>query len=204
MSIRTTILLVLATLLVASITSCAPKQPAGANTAGPAPAAVAPESTGITTPNGEAGGETALVTYADAAQGFSIAYPGNWTLVPGSTAGVQFAGGDDSMKLEFAQLPAGKDAMAYAKADVVALSAAYPGFQQVGLAASTEVKNAIVLGFEAKGFSRITGKPVLLRADRYYMPLSSGRIAVLTMVTANNRYDREGVRDIALSFKLLK
>ena len=91
-----------------------------------------------------------------------------------------------------------------AKADVVALSAAYPGFQQVGLAASTEVKNAIVLGFEAKGFSRITGKPVLLRADRYYMPLSSGRIAVLTMATANNRYDREGVRDIALSFMLLK
>jgi hypothetical protein len=205
MSMRSVVLYSLATLLLVSITGCTPKLSA----AGPSTAV--PESTyhvvlassSTEAQNSESGGEVALVTHTDTVQGFSIAYPGNWTQVA-TSAGVQFAGGDDSMKLELATLPSGMSAMVYARADVAAVSTAYPGFRQIGLAASTEVKNAVVLGFEAKGVSTITGKPLQIRADRYYMPLPNGRIAVLTVATANNRYDREGVRDIALTFKLLK
>jgi len=36
------------------------------------------------------------------------------------------------------------------------------------------------------------------------MPLADGRIAILTVVAPENQYDREGVRDIALTFKSTK
>jgi hypothetical protein len=114
---------------------------------------------------------------------------------------VKFNGGDDSMRLEFVQPPAGVDPMAYAKNDLTSLATAFPGFKEVGLDASTEVDKAIVLGFEASGTSAVTGKAYAERGDRYYMPLADGRIAVLTVVGPANRYDREGVRDIALTFR---
>lgn len=50
---------------------------------------------------GEGGVEAALVTYADAAQGFSIGHPGTWTQDTTFTSGVKFVGGDDYMTLEF-------------------------------------------------------------------------------------------------------
>ena len=153
---------------------------------------------------GEGGAEAALVTYSDAKQNFSIAHPGPWTQDKAITKGVKFVGGDDSLTLEFVTPPAGVDAMTYAKNDVAAVTAAFPGFKQVGLAASTEVKNAIVLGFQANGTSIVTGKTYSARGDRYYMPLTDGRIAVLTVIGPDNLYDREGVRDIALTFKLSK
>lgn len=153
---------------------------------------------------GEGGAEAALVTYSDSKQNFSVAYPGPWTQDKTVTSGVKFQGGDDTMTLEFVTPPAGTDAMTYAKNDVATVSKAFPGFNQVGLAASTEVKNAIVLGFQASGTSTVTGKTYSARGDRYYMPLADGRIAVLTVVGPDGHYDREGVRDIALTFKLLK
>jgi hypothetical protein len=152
---------------------------------------------------GEGGGaEAALVTYTDVAQGFSIGYPQPWTRDPSVTSGVKFVGGDDYMTLEFVTPPSGTDAMTYAQSDAANLSKTFKGYKQVGLAASAEVKNAIVLGFEASGKSTITGKDYTARGDRYYMPLADGRIAVLTELGPSNHYDSQGVRDIALTFKL--
>jgi hypothetical protein len=151
---------------------------------------------------GEAGGvESALVTHSDSKLGFSIGRPANWSQDTGFATGVKYAGGDDSMTLEFATLAAGSTAMVYAQKDVAAVSASYAGFKQVSLAASTEVEGAIVLGFEADGTSAVTGKTFRARDERYYMPLSGGRLAILTVTGPSNRYDREGVRDIALTFK---
>lgn len=152
---------------------------------------------------GEGGGaEAALVTYTDVAQGFSISYPQPWTQDPSVTSGVKFVGGDDYMTLAFVAPPSGTDPMTYAQGDAANLSKTLTGYKQVGLSASTEVKNAIVLGFEASGKSTITGKDYTARGDRYYMPLADGRIAVLTELGPSNHYDRESVRDIALTFKL--
>ena len=155
---------------------------------------------------GEGGVEAALVTYTDAAQRFSIGHPGTWTQDPSVTSGVKFNGGDDSMTLEFATYPAGQaqDAVAYAKSNLATVTSAYPGFKQVGLDLSTEVAGAAVLGFEANGKSVVTGKPYTARGDRYYIPMSDGRLAILTVLGPNNHYDREGVRDIALTLKSTK
>jgi hypothetical protein len=154
---------------------------------------------------GEEGGvEAVLATYSDSTQGFAIGYPNTWTQDTSVTQGVKFAGGDDSMVLEFVTPPTGSDAMAYAQGDLDAVKAAFPGFQQVGLAASTEVQDAIVLGFEADGTSAVTGRAYNARGDRYYVPLDDGRIAILTVVGPASHYDREGVRDIALTLRVTR
>jgi hypothetical protein len=109
------------------------------------------------------------------------------------------------MTLEFVTPSTGPDAKTYAQNDVTAVSTAFLGFKQVGeITASTEVKNAIILGFTSDGTSAITGKAFTAHNERYYMPMADGRIAVLTVYGPDNHYDREGVRDIALTFKLTK
>ena len=150
---------------------------------------------------GEGGVEAALVTYSDSTQGFAIGHPGPWTQDTTFTNGVKFVGGDDYMTVEFVT---GTDAMTYAQGDVAAVTVAFPGFKQIDIKASTEVKNAIIFGFTADGKSGVTGKTFTAHNERYYMPLADGRIAILTVVGPENHYDREGVRDIALTFKLLK
>ena len=194
---------ILSTMLVLALTlaACGSK-PAPASTGGASPTLPA-VSNGEG--DGEAGGvEAALVTYSDSAQGFAIGYPGPWTQDTSVTSGVKFVGGDDSMTLEFVTPTAGTDTMTYAQNDVAAVQAAFSGFKQLSLAASTEVQNAIILGFEANGKSAVTGKEFTAHNERYYMPLADGRIAVLTVVGPSNHYDREGVRDIALTFKTTK
>jgi hypothetical protein len=179
--------------------------PAGSSTAAataPAQPTTAPKAT--VEGGGEGGVESALVTYSDAAQGFAISHPGNWTQDTAVTQGVRFVGGDNSMTLEFVKPPSGTDAMTYAKNDVAAVSAAFPGFKQLSLAPSTEVQNAIILGYEATGTSTVTGKSFGAHDERYYMPLVDGRIAILTVAGPAANYDREGVRDIALTFKTTK
>jgi hypothetical protein len=171
------------------------------------PAASSPPPTLPAVSNGEAGGEAggveaALVTYSDSSQGFSIGHPSPWTQDTSVTTGVKFIGGDDYMTLEFVTPPSGIDAITYAQNDVAAVSAAFPGFKQLSLAPSTEVKDAIILGYEADGTSAVTGKPFTAHDERYYMPLADGRIAILTVAGPANHYDREGVRDIALTFKV--
>jgi len=158
------------------------------------------------TGNGEAAGgvETALVTYSDSAQGFAIGHPGAWTQDASVTSGVKFKGGDDSMTLEFVTPPAGTNAMTYAQSNMVAVTVSFPGFKQLSLAASADVKNAIILGFTADDKSTVTGKPFTAHNERYYMPLADGRIAILTVVSPDNHYDQQGVRDIALTFKVTK
>ena len=151
-----------------------------------------------------AGVEAALVTYADAAQGFAIGHPGPWTQDPSVTKGVKFVGGESSMTVELVTPAKGMDAMTYATNDVAAVTTAFPGFKQLTLAPSTEVKNAVILGFEANGKSAVTGKAFKAHNERYYMPLADGRIAIMTVVSTEQLYDREGVRDIALTFKATK
>jgi len=188
MNTRTRILAL--TLLIISImlTACGAKvlaQPSGEN-------------------GGEGGVEAALVTYSDLAQGFAIGYPSTWTQDTSFTNGMKFVGGDDYMTMEFVTPPAGTNAMTYAQSDIAAVNAAFPGFKQIDLKASTEVKDAIILGFNADGKSSVTGKTFTAHNERYYMPLADGRIAILTVVGPENHYDREGVRDIALTFKVTK
>ena len=162
-------------------------------------------TTAPVTEGGEGGVEAALVTYSDSAQGFAIGHPGTWSQDTSFTKGVKFIGGDDWMTLEFVTPPAGTDAKTYAQNDVAAATAAFPGYKQLGdIKASTEVTNAIILGFNSDGTSAITGKAFTAHNERYYMPLSDGRIAILTVYGPDNHYDREGVRDIALTFKLTK
>ena len=159
--------------------------------------------------NGESGGEeggveAALVTYSDAAQSFSIGYPGPWSQDKAVTDGVKFVGGDDWFTLTFVTPPAGTDVMTYAQNDVANVSSAFPGFKQVDLKASTEVKNAVILGFTADGTSAVTGKAFTAHNEIYYIPLADGSIAVLTVAGPENHYDSEGVRDIALTLKVTK
>lgn len=160
-------------------------------------------TTADTTGGGETTGvEAALVTYSDATQGFAIGHPGTWTQDPSVTKGTKFVGGDNSMTLEFVTPAKGASAMAYAQSDVAAVAAAFPGFKQLGLAPSAEVPNAIILGFEAAGKSAVTGKTFSAHDERYYMPLADGRIAILTVAGPATLYDSQGVRDIALTFKV--
>lgn len=157
------------------------------------------------TEGGEGGVEAALVTYSDSAQGFAIGHPGTWTQDTTFTNGVKFTGGDDWMTLEFVTPAAGTDAKTYAQNDVAVVTSTFAGFKKVGdITASTEVKNAIILGFTSDGTSAITGKTFTAHNERYYMPLADGRIAILTVYGPDNHYDREGVRDIALTFRLTK
>ena len=157
---------ILSGLLVFGTTLAACSQPAApAATLAPGvtlPASTAPAPTAApkatTDGGGEGGVESALVTYSDAAQGFAIGHPGNWTQDPAVTQGVKFAGGDSYMVLEFAKLASGVDVLAYAKSDVPAVSAAFPSFKQLSLAPSTEVQNAIILGYEAAGASPVTDR----------------------------------------------
>jgi hypothetical protein len=151
---------------------------------------------------GEGGVEAALVTYSDAAQGFSIGYPGPWSQDKSVTDGVKFVGGDDWFTLTFVTPPAGIDVTTYAQNDVANVAAAFPGFKQIDLKASTEVKGAVILGFNADGTSAVTDKAFTAHDEIYYIPLADGRMAVLTVAGPENHYDREGVRDIALTLKL--
>ena len=196
MTTRTRTLVFLTLILAVALAACGGNSPAS----NPAAPVAAGNGEG-----GEGGVEAALVTYSDSTKGFAISHPGPWTQDTTFTNGVKFVGGDDWMTLEFVTPAAGTDAMNYAQNDVAVVTSAFPGFKQLGnIAASTEVKNAIILGFTADGKSSVTGKTFTTHNERYYMPLADGRIAILTAVGPENHYDREGVRDIALTFKITK
>lgn len=195
---RSTLLLSLAAVL--ALAACTPlaSPPSGATAQPTLPSFSNAEN------GGEGGVEAALVTYNDTTQGFSIGYPGTWTQDTSVNAGVRFAGGDDSLTLSFATPPTGTDPSTYAQSDVVALTQAFPGFKQLSLDPSKEVTGAVVLGFESEGTSAVTGKAFKAHNERYYIPLSDGRLAILTVVGPDAHYDREGVRDIALTLKVTK
>ncbi len=190
------IFLIFSMLIIILLASCSGTS-ASSSTQATLPVASNSEVTGE-----EGGVEAALVTYSDAAQGFSIGYPGPWTQDQSVTNGVKFAGGDDWLTLVFISPPAGTNVMTYAQNDIANVAAAFPGFKQIDLKSSTEVKDAVVLGFTADGTSIVTGKSYTAHNEIYYMPLADSRIAVLTVAGPENHYDREGVRDIALTLKV--
>lgn len=189
-----TLLILLVGAMAAGCGVAAPGQTGQADST-PAPALASGE--------GEEGGvEAALVTYADATQGFAIGHPGPWQQDAAVKNGVKFGGGDSSMTLELVELAGGMDAMAYAQNDTANVQAAFPGFKQLSLAPSTEVPGAIILGFAASGKSVVTGKDFTAHNERYYIPIGGTRLAVLTVVSPEKLYDREGVRDIALTLTM--
>jgi len=152
---------------------------------------------------GEAGGEAALVAVTDQATKISFKHPASWTKT--SDSPLTFSGQDEYISVETRTLT-GTDTVAAAKADESAVKAANPGYKAVGaIAASKEVKNAAVISYEwdlAK--SAVTGKPVHERADRYYINLGNGKMAVVTGSSPSTRFDREQVRDIALTVQVAK
>lgn len=152
---------------------------------------------------GEGGGEAPLVAVTDQATKLTLKYPATWTRA--SEAPLTFSGQDEYVSVERRSL-AGGDVLAAAKGDEAKVKAANPGYKPVGtIAKSTEVKNAAVLSYEwdlAK--SAVNGKPVHERADRYYIDLGNGQMAVLTGSSPSTRFDREQVRDIALTVQVAK
>ena len=147
--------------------------------------------------------EVPLVKYSNQALGYSISYPQTWTKDSGFANGLKFAGGDNAMTVEMVSAAAGLDLLSFAKADT-GLMSHYPGAQTLGIALSKEVKGAVVRGFTAKGKSVVTGKPFDIKGDRYYLALGLGKVVIITVGGPTRLYDREGIRDIALTFRATK
>ncbi|MEO9254301.1 MAG: hypothetical protein ABI305_02090 [Tepidiformaceae bacterium] len=151
----------------------------------------------------EGSGDAQLVSVTDTATHLSFHYPSTWTRTGESP--LTYSGQDEFVSEEARPVPAG-DVLAAAKADEAAVKAANPGYKSIAtIAASTEVKNAAVVSYEwdlAK--SAVTGKPVHQRADRYYINLGNGQMAILTGSSPSTRFDREQVRDIALTVQAAK
>ena len=146
--------------------------------------------------------DEALVTYSSPDGAYSFQKPKSWTEGKSKSGGVQFSGRDAFVGVEV-KTSAGSDAMAFATKDKATVAKDYAGYKEISLAASTEVKNAVVLSFEwDAGNSTVTGKPVHARVDRYYIPVSGGRMAVMTGSEPATLFDRETVRDVALSVKV--
>ena len=146
--------------------------------------------------------DEALVTWTASDGSYSFQHPGSWTQSADAAGHVRFSGRDAFVGVEI-KLNAGTDALAAAGTDKQAVSKAFAGYKEISLKASTEVKNAAVLSFEwDAGNSTVTGKPVRARVDRYYIPESGGRIAIMTGSEPVAAFDRETVRDVALSVKV--
>jgi hypothetical protein len=165
------------------------------------PIAAACGGSGSAEGGGEGGGETPLVTFNDAATKVSISYPSTWQKT--SDQPLTFTGQDEFIAVEIRQ--GNSDPVAAARADEGAVRAVSPGFKLTGIAASKEVKNSAVMSYTWElGKSSVTGKAVPEQADRYYIDLGDGRIAVLTGSSPKTNFDREQVRDIALTLKVNK
>lgn len=151
---------------------------------------------------GEGGGEVALVSTSDPGLHLSFNYPGTWTRTSG--APLTFSGVDEYVSLEARPLADGNP-LAAARADEAAIRAANPGYRPLSTAMSKEVQGAAVVSYEWDlAQSAATGKPVHQRADRYYINLGDGRVAILTGSSPSSRFDREQVRDIALTVQVTK
>jgi hypothetical protein len=97
----------------------------------------------------------------------------------------------------------GADLTAFATKDKVAVAKEFTGYKEVSLKNSSEVKGAVILTFEwDAGKSTVTGKDVQAHVDRYYIPQSNGRVAIMTGSEPVSAFDRETVRDVALTVKV--
>ncbi len=79
------------------------------------------------------------------------------------------------------------------------------GYKQVYLKPSTDVRGAVILGYEwDAGKSTVTEKPVHARTDRYYLIDSLGRFVVISETEPINQFDPDGVRDTVLTYQAVK
>lgn len=151
------------------------------------------------------GGDEALTAYRDNLRKFVIGYPRSWSQEPTFKNGVCFTGRDASIAVQFVPGSVPADLMAYVKADEAKIQAGSPGYKGVYLKASTEVKGAIILGYEwDAGKSSVTEKPVRARSDRYYLVDSAGRLVIITETEPIKQFDPDGVRDTALTYQVTK
>lgn len=148
---------------------------------------------------GEGGVEAALVTYRDVKAGISIGHPATWSRDPSLTNGIRFVGGDDTLEVRVLSASAGTDIKTFARNNEATLSREFSSFKKIALKASPEIRGAWIVGFEAADKSQITGKPFVAHNERYYIPLKGQRIGLVTVTGPANHYDREGIRDIALT-----
>ncbi len=151
---------------------------------------------------GEGGVEAALVTYRDVKAGVSIGYPSTWSRDPGFTKGIRFVGGDDTLEVQIVSDNSGTDIKTFAQNNEDTLAREFPSFKKIALKASPEIRGAWIVGFEAADKSQITGKPFMAHNERYYIPLKDHRIGMVTVTGPANHYDREGIRDIALTLSV--
>lgn len=150
---------------------------------------------------GENGGEAPLVSFQDPAGKITVSYPSTWQKT--SDQPLTFTGQDEFLSVELRQ--GSGDLVAMAKADQAAVQADAPSFKLSGIVASKEVKNSAVMSYTWETpRSTVTGKPVAEQADRYYMDLGDGQVAVLTGSAPKANFDREQIRDIALTLKVSK
>jgi hypothetical protein len=151
---------------------------------------------------GENQGEAPLVAFNDPNNQISISYPSTWQKT--SDDPLTFTGQDEFLEIEIRQ-NGGSDPLTVAKADQGSIEAGAPGFKLLGVAASKEVNNSAVISYTWElPRSAVTGKPVAERADTYFIDLGDGRMAVLTGSSPKTTFDREQVRDIALTLKVNK
>ena len=148
---------------------------------------------------GEGGVEAALVTFRDAKAGISIGHPGTWSRDASFSNGIRFVGGDDTLDVRVLSDSGGTDIKTFAQNNETALSREYSSFKLIALKASPEIRGAWIVGFEASDKSQITGKPFTAHNERYFIPLKGHRVGVVTVTGPANHYDREGIRDIALT-----
>lgn len=163
-------------------------------------------SGGGATPEGAAGpgelADEALVTYTAANGAYSFQHPKSWTEGTSKSGGIQFAGRDAFVAVDVISA-AGGDVTAFVTQDKAKVEKSHKSYSEISLKASTEVQDAVILTFEwDAGDSTVTGKPVHAHVDRYYIPVSGGRIAIMTGSEPASLFDRETIRDVALSVKV--
>ena len=143
--------------------------------------------------------DEALVTYQAPGGAFSFQHPKSWTEEKDKNGNVRFAGRDAFVGVEI-RSDDGKDMTAYATNDAATVANDFAGYQEISIKGSTEVTGAVILTFEwDAGQSTVTGKDVRAHVDRYYIPESNGRVAIMTGSEPVSAFDRETVRDVALT-----
>jgi len=152
---------------------------------------------------GEAGGgDEALTTYRDSKLKFSIGYPRSWSQDAAFKSGICFTGRDASIAVQYVPGAAPTDILAYVKADEANIKAQAAGYKAAYLKPSTEVRRAVILGYEwDAGKSSVTLKPVRARTDRYYFIDSIGRFVIISESAPINQFDPDGVRDTVLTYQ---
>ena len=147
------------------------------------------------------GGEAAFATYTDPAGAFSFAYTTGWAQSTDKRGAILFQGRNQSVRFRLIA-NAGSDPTAFATTDAPSLGTEFPGFHQISLAASSVISGAALLTFEWQGTNAVTGKGILEHAERYYIPASGGRMAVLTYSAPPSQFDPQNSADLARSVRV--